>query len=41
MDFARHHQGALARFGDDRAFLNINTPEDLAAAEALLTGASP
>jgi molybdopterin-guanine dinucleotide biosynthesis protein A len=41
MDFARQHQAALARFSDDRAFLNINTPEDLAAAEALLTGTPP
>ena len=40
MDFARQHQAALARFSDDRAFLNINTPEDLAAAEALLAGAA-
>ena len=38
MVFARHHQAALARFSDDRAFLNINTAEDLAAAEALLAG---
>lgn len=40
MDFARQHQATLARFSDDRAFLNINTPEDLAAAEALLAGAA-
>jgi molybdopterin-guanine dinucleotide biosynthesis protein A len=40
MDFAQRHQAALARFSDDRAFLNINTPEDLAAAEALLAGAA-
>jgi len=39
MAFAQRHQAALARFSDDRAFVNINTPEDLAAAEALLTGA--
>ncbi len=39
MTFAQRHQAALARFSDDRAFVNINTPEDLAAAEALLTGA--
>lgn len=40
MDFARHHQATLARFSDDRAFLNINTAQDLAAAEALLAGAA-
>jgi molybdopterin-guanine dinucleotide biosynthesis protein A len=40
MDFAQRHQAALARFSDGRAFLNINTPEDLAAAEALLAGAA-
>ena len=39
MAFAQRHQAALARFSDDRAFFNINTPKDLAAAEALLTGA--
>ena len=38
MTFAQRHQAALARFDDDRAFMNINTPEDLAAAEALLAG---
>ncbi|MFN7595597.1 MAG: molybdenum cofactor guanylyltransferase MobA [Cereibacter sp.] len=38
MAFAQRHQAALARFSDDRAFFNINTPEDLAAAEALLAG---
>jgi molybdopterin-guanine dinucleotide biosynthesis protein A len=31
---------ALAAFPDARAFLNLNTPEDLAAAEALLKGAA-
>lgn len=35
-DFARRHRAATARFADDRAFLNINTPADLAAAEALV-----
>ncbi len=39
MTFVQRHQAALARFSDDRAFVNINTPEDLAAAKALLTGA--
>ena len=39
MTFAQRHQAALARFSDARAFVNINTPEDLAAAKALLTGA--
>jgi molybdopterin-guanine dinucleotide biosynthesis protein A len=38
MDFARRHQAALAIFADPRAFLNINTPEDLAQAEAMLSG---
>jgi len=38
MAFAQRHQAALARFSDDRAFVNINTPDDLAAAEALLAG---
>jgi molybdopterin-guanine dinucleotide biosynthesis protein A len=36
MAFAQRHQAALARFSDDQAFLNINTAQDLAAAEALL-----
>lgn len=30
------HGAALARFDDDLAFFNVNTPEDLVAAEALL-----
>ncbi len=34
------HDAARARFPDPRAFLNLNTPEDLAAAEALLKGAA-
>jgi len=38
MAFAQRHQAALARFSDDQAFLNINTAQDLASAEALLTG---
>lgn len=36
--FTAAHQAARARFPDPRAFLNLNTPEDLAAAEALLKG---
>jgi molybdenum cofactor guanylyltransferase len=38
MDFANAHGVARAVFGDDRAFRNLNTPEDLAAAEALIGG---
>ena len=38
--FTAAHQAARARFPDPRAFLNLNTPEDLAAAEALLKGAA-
>ncbi len=30
------HGGAVAEFEDDAAFFNVNTPEDLAEAEALL-----
>jgi len=37
--FTDAHQAARAQFPDPRAFLNLNTPEDLAAAEALLKGA--
>lgn len=40
MDFAHRHAAALARFRDDRAFLNINTAEDLVTAEALLAEAA-
>lgn len=36
--FTDAHQAARARFPDPRAFLNLNTPDDLAAAEALLKG---
>jgi molybdopterin-guanine dinucleotide biosynthesis protein A len=39
-DFARRHGAAHAAFEDPRAFLNINTPEDLARAEAMLAGAA-
>lgn len=36
--FTTAHHAARASFPDARAFMNLNTPEDLAAAEALLTG---
>lgn len=38
--FTTTHHAARAHFPDPRAFLNLNTPEDLAAAEALLKGAA-
>jgi molybdenum cofactor guanylyltransferase len=38
--FTEAHHAARAHFPDPRAFLNLNTPEDLAAAEALLKGAA-
>lgn len=38
--FTAPHHPARALFPDSRAFLNLNTPEDLAAAEALLKGAA-
>lgn len=38
--FADAHGAARARFAEARAFLNLNTPGDLAAAEALLRGAA-
>lgn len=38
--FTATHDAARAHFPDARAFLNLNTPEDLAAAEALLRGAA-
>jgi molybdenum cofactor guanylyltransferase len=38
--FTASHGAAQAPFPDPRAFLNLNTPEDLAAAEALLKGAA-
>lgn len=38
MAFADRHGAVTAAFSDDRAFLNLNTPEDLARAEALLSG---
>ncbi len=37
-DFAKAHGAAMAEFPDDGAFANLNTPEDLAAAEALTRG---
>lgn len=40
MDFAAAHHAAVAGFPDDGAFTNLNTPQDLAAAEALLGGAA-
>ena len=40
MDFAAAHHAAVAAFPDDGAFANLNTPQDLAAAEALLGGAA-
>lgn len=36
MDFARAHDAARAAFGDSDAFINVNTPEDLAIAEAMI-----
>ena len=38
--FTEAQHAAIADFPDPRAFLNLNTPEDLAAAEALLKGAA-
>lgn len=38
MDFARAHDAARAVFGDDAAFVNVNTPEDLATAAAMVGG---
>lgn len=38
--FTDAHHAARASFNDPRAFLNLNTREDLAAAEALLRGAA-
>jgi molybdopterin-guanine dinucleotide biosynthesis protein A len=39
-DFADRHGAATAAFPDDLAFLNINTPDDLARAEALIGSAA-
>ena len=38
--FTNSHRATHADFPDPRAFLNLNTPEDLAEAEALLRGAA-
>ena len=38
--FTNAHHATRAHFPDPRAFLNLNTPEDLAQAEALLKGAA-
>jgi molybdenum cofactor guanylyltransferase len=38
--FADAHGAAQASFPDARAFMNLNRPEDIAAAEALLKGAA-
>ena len=38
--FTDAHHAARARFADTAAFLNLNSPEDLAQAEALLRGAA-
>lgn len=38
--FTSAHQAARAAFPDPRAFVNLNTPEDLARAEAMLKGAA-
>lgn len=38
--FTAAHHAARAAFPDSRAFLNLNTPEDLAQAEAMLKGAA-
>ena len=40
MDFHALNDPARARFPDPRAFLNLNTPADRAAAEAMLRGAA-
>lgn len=36
MDFALAHGAVTAQFDDDRAFTNLNTPEDVQRAEALM-----
>ncbi|MEO5615911.1 MAG: molybdenum cofactor guanylyltransferase MobA [Cypionkella sp.] len=38
--FTNAHQAARAHFPDEAAFQNLNTPEDLATAEALIKAAS-
>ena len=37
-DFSDAHQAARTRFADRSAFLNLNSPEDLAAAQDMLKG---
>ncbi len=41
MDFAGNHDAALAEFADDGSFMNLNTPEDLTHATALLADRGP
>jgi molybdopterin-guanine dinucleotide biosynthesis protein A len=36
MDFCTQHSATFAQFADESAFANINTPDDLAAIQALL-----
>ena len=38
MDFARKHGAVRAYFADDGAFANLNAPEDVVAAEAMMQG---
>jgi len=38
MDFARMHAAERAVFADENAFLNVNTPEDLTTAAAMIGG---
>ena len=38
MDFAHSHGAMRAEFGDGGAFVNLNTPDELAAAEAMMRG---
>ena len=40
MDFARNHAAARAEFADDTAFVNVNTPDDLATAAAMIGDAA-
>lgn len=41
MDFALAHGAALAEFTEPAGFVNLNSPEDLAAAAALAAGPQP
>lgn len=36
MDFAGQHAAAVADFADEAAFMNLNTPDDLSRAKAML-----